>query len=615
VSDAALNPALNQSLLRALFHFLWEGAAISLALAAAIHGFRPSSARVRYALACLAMFGMLAAFAITVARLWPAGGVPSTAVKFVLHNPAADIVPLPGTSVWPAHAQDRLQWIAPLWIAGVCLLSLRSLVSWIAALRIRRVGVCAPIDAWQRKLAELAQRIRLSRPVTLLESCLAETPSVVGFLRPLILMPAGLLAGFPPDQIEFILLHELAHIRRHDYLVNLLQSLAEDLLFYHPAVWWVSSLIRAERENCCDDVVVAATGNAPGLAAVLAALEQDRWTAREAALAATGGHLMNRIRRLLEGREHVRPAAAPAFAAGLLLAGVALAVAATQQHPPAPVAVSPAAPLAISPITPAPAPVAPQPKPKPRLLAQAQPTPEDQRKANEEKLKMELETPYKKWLNEEVIYIISQEERAAFNSLQTDEERVMFILQFWLRRDPTPNTDENEMRDEHYRRIAYANERFTTNDVPGWKTDRGMIYIKYGPPDELEQHASGGTYQRPPEEGGGTTTVFPFEKWRYRYIEGMGTNVDIEFVDTQRDGGYHMTMDPHEKDALLNVPRAGLTLYEQMGLAANDRLTRPDGTKLGAGTISMTVCRDTVSNRDLCWQIPVRVVGPAEPTK
>jgi GWxTD domain-containing protein len=164
----------------------------------------------------------------------------------------------------------------------------------------------------------------------------------------------------------------------------------------------------------------------------------------------------------------------------------------------------------------------------------------------------------------------------------------MFILQFWLRRDRTPGTDQNEVKEEHYRRIAYANENFSANGVPGWKTDRGMIYIKFGPPDEREQHLTGGTYQRPIEEGGGTTTVFPFEKWQYRLIQGVGNNVIIEFVDTTRNGEYHMTIDPAEKDALLNVPRAGLTLYEQLNLAQkSDRFTRTDGTQLGTGNMPL----------------------------
>ena len=213
----------------------------------------------------------------------------------------------------------------------------------------------------------------------------------------------------------------------------------------------------------------------------------------------------------------------------------------------------------------------------------AKPMTEKQKKAQEAKLRKELETPYKKWLNEEVVYIISDEERKAFGRLQTDEERQQFMEQFWLRRDPTPDTEENEYREEHYRRIAYANDQFASG-VPGWKTDRGRTYIQYGPPDEKEEHPSGGTYDRPIEEGGGTTSTFPFEKWRYRYLEGIGNDINIEFVDTTMTGEYHMTMDPSEKDALTNVPGAGLTLYEQLGLACKaDRFNRTDGTRLGTG--------------------------------
>jgi GWxTD domain-containing protein len=214
----------------------------------------------------------------------------------------------------------------------------------------------------------------------------------------------------------------------------------------------------------------------------------------------------------------------------------------------------------------------------------AKPLSERQRRKREERLRKELETPYRKWLNEDVTYIITDEERAAFKRLSTDEEREQFIEQFWLRRDPSPDTAENEFKEEHYRRIAYANERFASG-IPGWKTDRGRIYITYGPPDENESHPSGGSYERPYEEGGGTTSTYPFEKWRYRWIEGIGTDVIIEFVDPTMTGEYRMTMDPSEKDALLMVPNAGLTLIEQMGLADKaDRFSRTDGTRLGTGT-------------------------------
>ena len=202
----------------------------------------------------------------------------------------------------------------------------------------------------------------------------------------------------------------------------------------------------------------------------------------------------------------------------------------------------------------------------------------------EDKLRKELETPYRRWLDEDVSYIITDEERAAFKRLSTDDERETFIEQFWLRRDPTPDTAENEFKEEHYRRIAYANERYASG-IPGWKTDRGRIYIAYGPPDENEPHPSGGSYNRPYEEGGGTTSTYPFEIWRYRYLEGVGSDILIEFVDPTMTGEYRMTMDPSEKDALVNVPNAGLTLNEELGLSSKaDRFSRTDGTRLGIGT-------------------------------
>lgn len=217
----------------------------------------------------------------------------------------------------------------------------------------------------------------------------------------------------------------------------------------------------------------------------------------------------------------------------------------------------------------------------------AKPMSEREKRKREERLRKELEGPFRKWLSEDVTYIITDEERQAFKRLATDEEREQFIEQFWLRRDPTPDSAENEFKEEHYRRIAYANERFASG-IPGWKTDRGRIYIAYGPADEVESHPSGGTYERPIEEGGGTTSTFPFEKWRYRWIEGIGTDVMIEFVNPTMTGEYRMTMDPSEKDALLYVPNAGLTLYEQMGMSSKaDRFSRTDGTRLGTGMMPL----------------------------
>jgi GWxTD domain-containing protein len=192
----------------------------------------------------------------------------------------------------------------------------------------------------------------------------------------------------------------------------------------------------------------------------------------------------------------------------------------------------------------------------------------------------ELDTPYKTWLNEDVVYIISPEERSTFLQLATNEEREQFIESFWLRRSSNPDLPDNDFKEEHYRRIAYANEHFASG-IPGWKTDRGRIYIIWGKPDEIESHPTGGTYDRPMDEGGGSTSTYPWERWRYRYLEGIQENVELEFVDPSGSGEYHLTMDPSEKDALLHVPGAGLSLLESMGMASKaDRFTRSDGTNL-----------------------------------
>jgi GWxTD domain-containing protein len=208
-----------------------------------------------------------------------------------------------------------------------------------------------------------------------------------------------------------------------------------------------------------------------------------------------------------------------------------------------------------------------------------------QKLTKEQKKKMgkvlkELDSQYKQWLNEDVVYIISPAERTAFLQYSTNEEREQFIEQFWLRRSSNPDLPENDFKEEHYRRIAYANEHYASG-IPGWRTDRGRTYIIWGPPDEIDSHPTGGTYDRPMDEGGGSTSTYPWESWRYRYLEGLGNNVMLEFVDPSGSGEYHMTMDPSEKDALLHVPGAGLSLMESMGMASKaDRFSRSDGTNL-----------------------------------
>lgn len=205
-----------------------------------------------------------------------------------------------------------------------------------------------------------------------------------------------------------------------------------------------------------------------------------------------------------------------------------------------------------------------------------------------EKLKTELGKTYKRWLNEDVAYIITDEERDAFKRLSNDEERDAFIENFWLRRNPDPDSMENSFKEEHYRRIAYANERFAAG-IPGWKTDRGRIYITFGKPDEITSHV-GGQYQRTQEEGGGSTSTYPFEVWRYRYLEGadLGNQVEIEFVDTCMCGDFHMTYDRSEKDAFKTVPGMGLTQYEEMGISSKKDRIGTGLEELGPGTYAKT---------------------------
>jgi GWxTD domain-containing protein len=213
------------------------------------------------------------------------------------------------------------------------------------------------------------------------------------------------------------------------------------------------------------------------------------------------------------------------------------------------------------------------------------PLSDKEKREQQKNLRQELKGVYKKWVDEDVRWIITDQEMQAFKSLGNDEERDQFIENFWLRRNPNPDSPENEYREEHYARIAYANEHFAAGK-PGWRTDRGHIYIAFGKPDNIDSHPSGGSYDRPMEEGGGNTSTFPFEIWHYRYLEGIGDNIDIEFVDTCMCGDYHMTIDRSEKDALKHTPGAGQTLYEQMGQAKQADRFSGGLEQLGAGPMS-----------------------------
>ncbi|MFY9553948.1 MAG: M56 family metallopeptidase [Blastocatellia bacterium] len=327
-----LSSPLFQALGWTLIHFIWQGALIAILFACASVMLRRFTANARYMAACGAMFLMLAApaatmfiisssspgsiveeraaFAIQAAQPASAAGStgPQWAADFVDTSDEAGPAPSPSSiKQWLAERLPAaMPWLLSLWFGGVLFLSLRFAGGLVMAQRLKRKETGASLELWREKVSALSLRLRVSRPVQLCESALVEVPTVIGWLRPVILVPVSALTGLSADQLVALLAHELAHVRRHDYLVNLLQTTIETLLFYHPAVWWVSAQVRQEREHCCDDLAVAACGDVLTYARALTALEQLRGAAPQLAVAANGGSLLVRIQRLLSRRAPAR---------------------------------------------------------------------------------------------------------------------------------------------------------------------------------------------------------------------------------------------------------------------------------------------------------------------
>lgn len=380
-----------QSLGLTLLHFVWQGLLIGTLATVANRALRRASANARYIAACSAM-ALMGATAIGT-FLWCLQPGTSLAVEqSTLDTARTTVTELTQVTLGAttAAAAERswtrfLPWLDYLWFAGVCALAFRSATSWMAALRLRRSGVRLASVEWQERAFRLIERLEISAPVRLCESAIAEVPSVIGWLRPVILFPASTLAGLTPEQLETILAHELAHIRRHDYLINLLQTAIETLLFYHPAVWWVGNRMRTERENCCDDLAVEVCGDAFLYARALANLEQLRHTGQQGfALAATDAGLLTRIARVLGHRPAEQRTADTRsyWLPALLMIMLAAAGLVAQQRTPAapvppkaPIAPSPLVAFAPEPPAPVPAPAA-APSPEPAPAAETAPLPE-----------------------------------------------------------------------------------------------------------------------------------------------------------------------------------------------------------------------------------------------
>jgi HEAT repeat protein/beta-lactamase regulating signal transducer with metallopeptidase domain len=304
----------------ALIHFTWQGTLVALSLAGVLRMLRGSSTNTRYAAACVALLLMSSLPLFTIAIIGhstrdkttsgpppqfaaqPAPQPQPVEIEPTIVPTQTDIAstsPRPWSFIRPVSITPLLPWMILLWLLGVAFFSLRLVGGWFYTQRLKSYGTRPLEEGWEQTLLRLCDQLRAPRPARILESALVKVPMVIGWLRPVILMPASALTGLSPQQLEAIIAHELAHIRRHDYLINLLQAVVETLLFYHPAVWWVSRRIRQEREHCCDDLAVAVCGDSLTYARALLEMEQLRATGPQLAMAANGGLLMNRIQRLV----------------------------------------------------------------------------------------------------------------------------------------------------------------------------------------------------------------------------------------------------------------------------------------------------------------------------
>jgi len=496
-----------------LLYSLWQGAAIAALLAFALAALRGVSPQGRYAASCLALAAMMLAPVYTFARLATAAqpGSPHLLISAadggqdsaLRAGSAAGVTPLLDEV---AHELDRsLGWVIGIWFAGVAVLLCRLNAGLFAAHRMKSLAAERVPAALESLVRELSRRLGIGRAIGVVGSGVVQAPALIGWIRPVILIPIGCIAGLTPLQVEALMAHELAHIRRHDYLVSVLQSAAEALFFYHPATWWISKQIRKEREHCCDDLAVAVCGDPLAYAKALTYLEEQRGSAPIAALAANGGELKMRIKRLLgdvETPDATRAAAITLFAAAFLAFGLWIAEAARAQS--------------------------------------------TESAATAEAGSQQLANQYRQWLDQDVRWIIAPEERRAFLQMHDDAERDQFIREFWERRNPSPGSADNRFKEEHYRRIAYANKRFSTAGEEGWRTDCGRIYIVYGPPDSIEVHPSGISGE----------TADPVEIWHYRSVRqyapaqvqetGLSTavvvknDIDMRFIDACRCGEYQL---------------------------------------------------------------------------
>ncbi|HEY1744424.1 MAG TPA: GWxTD domain-containing protein [Granulicella sp.] len=541
-----------------LLHFCWQGALVAVLMFCILSLLHGRSSQARYIVACSALVLMTALPLITYVHLVMA----TRSYNGEFFGPALQMPSVSGGGgvSFSEPLLDRITYILDrslpllmfLWGTGVLFVFGRLGLGLVVAHRIKSTASFPLPEELHASFYRLARRLSITRPVQLINSAIVQVPTLIGWFRPVVLIPLGCLSGLSTAQIEAILAHELAHIRRHDYLVGVLQSIVEALLFYHPAVWWVSKTIRKERENCCDDIAVEIGGNALIYAKALSSLEEHRSTMPAFTLGVTGGNLTMRIKRLLGLQRSPAPTQPVAFGILTLVIAVAAVSVGTMVRAQSTITTQPALPhtqpaaasgTANNPaadsslvsqsasLNPSTAPTLPRTQPSAAsgsvnnlavdTNSVTQPSSPNPSTAPA------LSSEYQNWLHEDVRWDITPAERAAFLSLGSDAERDYFIEQFWLRRDPA-GAPAYTYRTEHYGRIAYANQHFAAS-IPGWETDRGRIYILYGRPFSIDSFPSGTS-----------SSDEPRETWYYRSAPGLGENIELTFVDACKCGNYHL---------------------------------------------------------------------------
>jgi GWxTD domain-containing protein len=552
----------------ALANHLWQSTVFAVVMSVLTLLFKRNGAAVRYRLWLIASMKFLVPFSLLMAlgsllQWHPVHPVTSSEVPIIVRQisqpftPASISTPIPPIAKPATSATVSLEVaFVSVWFAGAAIVLLVWFIRWVQLVRIVRSADHAIVSE--------------SLPIRILSSSAALEPGVFGIVRPALLLPANISGTLSSPQLKAVVAHEMFHVRRRDNLASAMHTVVAALFWFHPQVWWLGNRLIDERERACDEAVLQSGHDPADYAegilrvcrsnvmppACLAGVSGSDLKKRiEAIMENRGTHKLNSGKKLLLAFAGVGALIVPLFA-GMMTA----AEAHEAQLPVVETPTSSAMPaLSMKSQTPArqSAPVAVVQLDRRTGEVQAITSPVITHNwagqvqiilqggvSGSQQSRTEQTVSGQSQFLDDVSIIITDEERKAYQQLTNDEQRQKFIASFWLVRDPTPGTPVNEFKDEYDRRVAYANEHFTTKSgTPGAQTDRGKMYILNGPPDEIVSHPSGGTYYRPGEQGGGVTNTYPFETWRYRHVDGKGDNMIYEFVDKQTNGNYTLEYD------------------------------------------------------------------------